>query len=166
MNTDRKRLVPARSDDFEICDRSNITDAKFKVLVVLISEAKPGGGVLLKAKSVFWFVSKSHRFNFRRNCSKCRKVGRAPGIDQGNAFRVCCRQQIIGNAPANHSERIGMGFAALVSKVNQKPCRNERQKDQCARGSHDVKHFRQKARGRKGFRRLRCTPGVQRTQAS
>ena len=127
-----KRLIPHRTDDFEIGGRVYVPDADFKDFVLLIGEAEARGGVLLKAEKDFWCFSKLHVLNVRRACQKGRKVGTTPGIDQRDAFGICVRQEVPGNGPADHSEDVGTGFGALVPSVEQEAAAEEREKEECA----------------------------------
>ena len=105
-------------------------DANFKVFVHLISKAEARGGVLLKAEKDFWCVSELHILNVRRACQERRKAGTAPGIDQRDAFGICVRQEIPGNAPAHRSENVGSGFVGPVPGVEQEAAADNRQEEE------------------------------------
>ena len=105
-------------------------DANFKVFVHLISKAKAPGGVLLKAEKDFWCVSELHILNVRRACQERRKAGTAPGIDQRDAFGICVRQEISGNAPAHRSENVGSGFVGPVPGVEQEAAADKGEKEE------------------------------------
>ena len=126
MYANGNELVKGGSYHIVVFRRAYLANADFEMLVALVSEVEARGCVCLTLQGIFnevlWFVTEFDRLNVARHAQERRKICGTPVVNDRDSFGIGVRQEVFGDIPTQHAERVAPRQFSPVRSINQE-CR-------------------------------------------